>query len=809
MRVLVEQTASRVEKWLENLKLDTKPTIHVLMGGEDETHWDLHPEQEAILIGTQDMIISRALNRGYALSRYRWPVQFGLLNNDCLWVLDEVQLMGSGLATTAQLEAFRKLFGVWGRCHTLWASATLDTHWLETVDFREHIGKLKKQTLTSEDGDNEEISKRLKAKKLLHKLGAIGGNSDKLAKQVLNNSTQEHLILVVLNTVARATELYKKVKKALNGADTDVLLLHSRFRPVDRKAKVDRLFQMQKANSGIVISTQVVEAGVDISAKILFTELCPWPSFVQRVGRCNRRGECDEGKVFWIDLKKKDFAPYESTDLDVSRKYLEQLEEVGPSALKKFTEKLSCGDQHVYVIRRHDIYGLFSTESDLAGGYTDISHFIRNIEQETDVYVYWRDFKHAPTPDEPPPIRDELCSVGISAFKKFLNKNGVAWLWNPESRSWEALRSDRIRPGMTLLLSTSQGGYDPECGWTGNTIDKPEPVAVPIPETSSVTQDSLIDDNSSEVATVSLRDHLLDAELEARDLIAKLSLHHEKSRSDAFNAVVLASRWHDVGKALSRWQGEARNQLRSILEKANKFVRENVATNEEVQFITSFIEKVETVLKSSEPLAKFPSLERELAQSNLPPESRRKIRKALWHPFIVNLRHEAASALAAWRKWQDGEDNWTALAVYLIASHHGKVRTVLRSINFRAKSGSSSTEESINVFGIKEGDSIPKINGWLNGDVKLSLDPKTFGATGNWTENDEFIVNEPSWIQMVAELLGPELPDDPDPTIAAPPGEPRALGPFKLAFLEALVRAADVRASRYPGRLRKHGIDQT
>jgi CRISPR-associated endonuclease/helicase Cas3 len=84
----------------------------VLMGGEDldpkKAEWDIYPERPAILIGTQDMLLSRALNRGYAMSRHRWPMHFGLLNNDCLWVMDEVQLMGPGLGTASQLEAFRK-----------------------------------------------------------------------------------------------------------------------------------------------------------------------------------------------------------------------------------------------------------------------------------------------------------------------------------------------------------------------------------------------------------------------------------------------------------------------------------------------------------------------------------------------------------------------------------------------------------------------------------------------------------------------------------------------------------------------------
>jgi len=67
----------------------------ILMGGEEPDRndaWDIHPERPSILIGTQDMLLSRALNRGYGMSRYRWPMHFGLLNNDCLWVGDRHSL---------------------------------------------------------------------------------------------------------------------------------------------------------------------------------------------------------------------------------------------------------------------------------------------------------------------------------------------------------------------------------------------------------------------------------------------------------------------------------------------------------------------------------------------------------------------------------------------------------------------------------------------------------------------------------------------------------------------------------------------
>jgi CRISPR-associated endonuclease/helicase Cas3 len=89
MRTLVEQTVQVARKAIDQLIAHGivekgRFEVDVLMGGEVSDTWDTAPEREYILIGTQDMLLSRALNRGYAMSRFRWPVHFGLLNNDCL-----------------------------------------------------------------------------------------------------------------------------------------------------------------------------------------------------------------------------------------------------------------------------------------------------------------------------------------------------------------------------------------------------------------------------------------------------------------------------------------------------------------------------------------------------------------------------------------------------------------------------------------------------------------------------------------------------------------------------------------------------
>lgn len=175
MRVLVEQTERNIRSWLENLGLpgeagEGKVSVHLLMGGADDLKtWAKHPEEDMILIGTQDMLLSRALMRGYGMSRYQWPIHFALLHNDCLWVYDEAQLMGAGLPTSTQLEAFRRdaLLAPLHDSRSLWTSATLHKDWLSTVDFKPHMETLGKAGLQDEDRAEDRVRRRLNAYKCL------------------------------------------------------------------------------------------------------------------------------------------------------------------------------------------------------------------------------------------------------------------------------------------------------------------------------------------------------------------------------------------------------------------------------------------------------------------------------------------------------------------------------------------------------------------------------------------------------------------------------------------------------------------
>ena len=287
MRVLVEQTVDRVKEWLTKLKLDKKISVELIMGGSEDKIQEIHPDKECIIIGTQDMLISGALNRSYGNSPFVWPMISGLLNNDCMWILDEVQIMENALPTSIQLNYFRNSFKTYGPHKTIWMSATINNDWMETVDSPKDSLSIHNFEIAD---SNAALGKRNDASKILHKSSIIlkKDYNKKHIENILKLHKSGTTTAIIVNTVKRAQGLFKLLEKE----KINCKLIHSRFRAADRKKLNEFIKKIGKNNEDIIIvSTQVLEAGVDISVRTLITELAPWSSMVQRFGRCNRYGE--------------------------------------------------------------------------------------------------------------------------------------------------------------------------------------------------------------------------------------------------------------------------------------------------------------------------------------------------------------------------------------------------------------------------------------------------------------------------------------------------------------------------------------
>ncbi|MBI5000047.1 MAG: DEAD/DEAH box helicase [Euryarchaeota archaeon] len=862
MRVLVEQTRDNIGKWLENLSMlaktpadgktpqdDATPVdgwaamhgdtgkriaVTILMGGEDKDEWDLYPERDAIIIGTQDMLLSRALNRGYGMSRYRWPMHFGLLNNDCLWVMDEVQLMGPAVETTLQLEAFRQhRWGTYGSIASIWMSATLSKEMCQTVDrkaIEEKLGKPLAANTLSFDKDCEKMQNILEAQK---KVTVI--SSPPKTEDILKDHVQGSLSLVILNTVQEARELYEsfestsaeslkseveklrceikhpeswaKVRKDRTLKSTDlkkiekkktelnekelklkkleaippVILLHSQFRPDDRKKRVEELLDFERKRKEnacakkegmsapndlghglIVITTQVVEAGVDISSERLWSEVAPWASIVQRLGRLNRDGKADGAKAnIWMpegEKKLEHIGPYLSQDLESAKEQLKRLAQDSRNCTPKFGEALReipIVRKPETVIRPIDIYELFSTDPDLHGGFTDISRYVRSVDREITAQVLWRDFDPTKKDDPselPAPLRKELCPVPFYDLAKFVEEaKCAAWLYSPDDseEKWQRIVHRDIRPGMTILLSKYIGGYNEKTGWTGIKEDLPETVY------AGIADDDLREDRYSRGKIwQTIAQHTDDSYSILQLLLETIQALPEGERK----TILQSMRWHDAGKAHSQWQN-----------------------------------------------AIVPS------PKNPPPKS-----DGLWGKFVMdgrfrpNLRHELASALRLRREWINNPTNGhSALAVYLAAAHHGIVRCELRS-NIKPTEWDEASFAVRNAFGVFEKDNKGKPIELPETDLGDGVKVPRFSLLDELECMEVGLIEkggheEPSWVQMVSDILGPCEAGIVYPSVPTAEfrkgehSEVHKLGPFKLAYLETLVRVSDWRASKAGG----------
>ncbi len=143
--------------------------------------------------------------------------------------------------------------------------------------------------------------------------------------KISNDSKNDYL--VVLNTINSSKELYEFIKDYYSVMDYDIYLddcngicyigddiqliyLSNNIIPKHRLEKINAIKESHRQS--IVISTQLIEAGVDIDVDIIYRDLAPLDSLVQTAGRCNRSGNKEKGVVNVISLKNENGKSYSS-----------------------------------------------------------------------------------------------------------------------------------------------------------------------------------------------------------------------------------------------------------------------------------------------------------------------------------------------------------------------------------------------------------------------------------------------------------------------------------------------------------------
>lgn len=139
--------------------------------------------------------------------------------------------------------------------------------------------------------------------------------------------------LVIVNTIQASLDLYNILKEKLS--DSSLLYLSSNVVPAHRLGRIDSI-RKRNIKGAVIVSTQVVEAGVDIDVDVVYRDLAPLDCIIQACGRCNRNGATDVSKVCLVRLNdgKRDYHSYvyDPTLIDATWVTIKALPELIPES---------------------------------------------------------------------------------------------------------------------------------------------------------------------------------------------------------------------------------------------------------------------------------------------------------------------------------------------------------------------------------------------------------------------------------------------------------------------------------------------
>jgi len=256
--------------------------------------------EKDIVFSTIDQTLSNFLCFPLPLSRRQSNINAGALIGSYL-VFDEFHLLDEKLSMATTI-GMLKMLGNLSRCCIM--TATLSSGFMQALK-----GQLTNyEIITLDDFPEDKL-----------KISSLKPETDKKAIEVragklsATNIIEKHKskTIVICNRVETAQEIYNQlaVQKGANEnnsiKNTKIICLHSRFFDKDKKDKENELKDLfgKEANSEsvILVSTQVIEAGMDISCDVMHTEISPINSFLQRAGRCARFSN-QTGEIFIYDV---------------------------------------------------------------------------------------------------------------------------------------------------------------------------------------------------------------------------------------------------------------------------------------------------------------------------------------------------------------------------------------------------------------------------------------------------------------------------------------------------------------------------
>lgn len=308
MRTLANQFVLSEDKFIrEKFKFPHLPTVEIQTG---ETPGD--PELKSDLIFTTiDQTLSNVLGVPYALGSGRANLNSGAVIGSYL-VFDEFHLYPHDGALKTTLQVLKLLNGI--------TPFVLMTATFSTAMLNELKTELDAEVVTVPPDELAQIPSQQTKIRRYHVI-----KEEINPSIILEKHQGRHRSIAICNTVDRAQTLFEKLQNHPERGDAKIVLLHARFTASDRKIKEDLIrveFGKDKSRwtkeSLILVATQVIEVGLDITSENMHTEIAPANAIFQRAGRCSRFAN-EQGDVFIYDVPttkdgKRNFMPYKGAE---------------------------------------------------------------------------------------------------------------------------------------------------------------------------------------------------------------------------------------------------------------------------------------------------------------------------------------------------------------------------------------------------------------------------------------------------------------------------------------------------------------
>lgn len=475
-------------------------------GSDTDDGWISSPRTPVVVTMTAHQAVSRVLFRGFGISSGMRPVHAALLGVDALLLLDEPHLSTAALTTLRTATQLQR------------AQASLPVPHSRVVAMGATIPGMGQDALRIGPADHAHpvAGARLTAPKTLH-VATTRSAGDAVVEKALIKAAQAELtahpdqsLAVVCNTVSTARTVFDTLR---GHAGNNAVLVTSRVRGHERTGLNAVL--ASDVLPRLLVATQTIEAGVDLSVPTMVTEVSEWSSLVQRIGRVNRYGTTS-GKVVLIATPPDKARPgteaiygHAAAGLAALAAEFPDETDVSPVGLARLRE------QHADLVAAasapHPPAPTLTSEMLPTVAHTapppsadiDVQPFITGVperQRAEDVTVAWREVCDPAVLADMPPRPEETVSLPISAVQHLLrqrlhpNVRGSASpavgdagqaaettdaRWSDTNGRvavstggpWRtAISSEDVVPGAWVVLHSTLGGHD-DTGWNPDAIE--------------------------------------------------------------------------------------------------------------------------------------------------------------------------------------------------------------------------------------------------------------------------------------------------------------------------------------------------